>query len=198
MLWWVSLSTWRICGVRTDMRWRFPPPLPPKCDGHNLNQRLSLSPQYWTFKLSTRKEINLFLPCLCLLNFSLSASFCLPSSSFYNPVSPLRCLCWLFLLLCSPPPPVSPFPFLLLYERQVQGSPITRRGLRKLYGLWPRSCHVALLSCRFQVRNSHWLPAQQHQPQSRYHTEETRVQLLMPQWKATSLADLWGRTNVYV
>lgn len=58
---------------------------------------------------------------------------------------------------CAPPHhhhiPCFPFPspFLSLEEGQVQGSPITQRGLRKLYGFCPRGCHLGLSSGRWQV-----------------------------------------------
>lgn len=127
---------------------------------HNYTADLCL----WTFKLSSVKEINLFLlthvflifpfllPLVFFLLFSLVSAFGVSGLTTPCPVSPL-----LFLPLLCPPS-------LLLYKGQVQGSPITLRGLRKLYGLCPRGCHVALSSARLQVRCSHWLPAQQPQP----------------------------------
>lgn len=82
------------------------------------------------------------------------------------------------MFLLTIPCPVSPFnpllpfsphpscPTLPLYE--VQGSPITQRGLRKLYGLCPQGCHIVLSSVRLQVRSSQWLPAQQPQLQRQH------------------------------
>lgn len=69
----------------------------------------------------------------------------------------------------APHPPASPCfpfpsPFLSLEEGQVQGSPITQRGLRKLYGFCPRGCHLVLSSGRLQVQSSHWLLAQPQPP----------------------------------
>lgn len=140
--------------------------LPPMCDKHNWTADFFCL--CWTFRLSTVKEINLFLPaCVSSIFFFLLPSVfssslwpCLPFSSVSvdYPLSRLPLL----------PTPVSPFPSLSslpLYEGQVQGSPITQRGLRKLYGLCPQGCHIVLSSLRLQVRSSHWLPAQQPQPQ---------------------------------
>lgn len=120
---------------------------------------------WWTFKLSTVKEINLFLPAHVFLGFLL---FCLLSCFLsYDLVSPF--LVSPLTIACPVPPSSSCLSFallfLLLYEGQVQGSPITLRGLRKLYGLCPRGCHVALSSGRLQVRSSHWLLAQPPQRQ---------------------------------
>lgn len=61
----------------------------------------------WTFKLSTVREINLFIPACVSMTF-LSSAFGLPLP-LSDPVSPLfQCLCWLFHVL-SPPPLNSPF-----------------------------------------------------------------------------------------
>lgn len=125
------------------------------CDEHNwITDFFCLC---WTFRLPTVKEINLFLPARVSLIF-LSPAPCLPF--LFMTLSPLsQCLCWLSLVLSPSAPLVSPFPSptsLPLYEGQVQGSPITQRGLRKLYGLCPRGCHVVLPSGRLQVRSSHW------------------------------------------
>lgn len=116
---------------------------------------------YWTFRVPTVKEINLFLQAhvspifLSLSPSSFPCSWpCLPFS---------ECLC----SLCPVPPPQAPTPcfpfpspFLSLEEGQVQGSPITQRGLRKLYGFCPRGCHLGLWSGRLQVLSSQWLLAQ--------------------------------------
>lgn len=132
-----------------------PPLLPLMHDGHIWAADFFCL--CWTFKLSAVKQINLFLPACVSLIF-LSSAFCL-LFLFMTPSPLFQCLCWLSHVL-SPPPLVS-----LPYEGQDQGSPITRRRLRKLYGLCPLGCHVALSSGRLQVRSSHWLPAQHPQPQ---------------------------------
>lgn len=141
-----------------------------------------------------------------LLDFSFS---CLLSSfPLYDPVSPF--LVSLLTIPCpvSPSSPCLPFPLpsLSFYEGQVQGSPITQRGLRKLYGLCPRGCHVALSSGRLQVRSSHWLPAQQPQTSApapgRIDSARFKPSLCLSGWLAPSqppsLIDLLGRTNMYV
>lgn len=79
------------------------PYLPLMCDGHNWAADFFCL--CWTFKLSTVKEINLFLPACVSLIF-LSSAFCLPF--LFMTLSPLfQCLCRLSHVL-SPPPLVSP------------------------------------------------------------------------------------------
>lgn len=151
-----------MCNYRPDWGWRVFP-LAPIVWWTQLGYRLSLS-LCWTFKLSAVKQINLFLPAHVFLIFLLT-------SVFLSSIWP----CLLFSsvsvdypLSCPPLRLLFPLPSLLLYEGQVQGSPITQRGLRKLYGFCPRGCHVALSSGRLQVCSSHWLPAQQPQPQAQH------------------------------
>lgn len=107
---------------------------------------------------------------MCLLDSSYSCP--LSTLPLCDPVSPF--LVFLLTIPCpvSPFNPLLPFsphpscPTLPLYE--VQGSPITQRGLRKLYGLCPQGCHIVLSSVRLQVRSSQWLPAQQPQLQRQH------------------------------
>lgn len=103
----------------------------------------------WTFRVPTVKEINLFLQAHVSPIFLFLA--CLPFP-FHDPVSPFPNVS----AHCALSPPHTPtpcFPFppfsFSLEEGQVQGSPITQRGLRKLYGFCPRGCHLGLSSGRF-------------------------------------------------
>lgn len=123
------------------------PHLPPMCDGHNWAADFFC----WTFKLSTVKEINLFLPARVSSIF-LSPAFCLPF--LFMTLSPLfQCLCWLSLVLSPPPPPVSPFPSpLSLYTKgRFRGHQLLREGWESCMGsaLGAAMLHYHQGDCRY-------------------------------------------------
>lgn len=142
--------------------------LPPMCDERNWTA--DFFPSLLNFQtIHGKKRLTfsflLVSPWFFLLLPSVYSSSLWPCLSFSS-VSvdyPLSCLPLQALLPFSPRPSC---PTLPLYE--VQGSPITQRGLRKLYGLCPQGCHIVLSSVRLQVRSSQWLPAQQPQLQRQH------------------------------
>lgn len=160
----------------------------------------------WTFRVPTAKEINLFLQAHVSPTFLSLAPSSFPFSWPCLPFS--ECLC----SLCPVPlthTPCFPFPPLSfsLEEGQVQGSPITQRGLRKLYGFCPRGCHLGLSSGRFA--GTQWplaagtaaasVPAPGCVDPARFKPSSCLTGYLAPNnLSPPSLVKLPGSTNMYV
>lgn len=142
------------------------PHLPLMCDGHNWAADFFCL--CWTFKQSTVKEINLFLPARVSLIF-LSPAFRLPF--LFMTLSPLfLCLCWLSLVLSPPPPLVSPFPSppSLYSKGRFRGHQLLREGWESCMGsaLGAAMLHYHQGDCRYAAatgcRHNNLKPPLQH------------------------------------